>query len=1539
MGSGKDDERMKNSKHSSLLALVLIVALLISLMSGMAMATSGSEIDFTKVDNAELPDAVLANAGAEAPEETPEYADTDSVRIFVVMAKASAMEAGFSTKDIASNQKAMAYVENLEKLQKDVAEDIAENVITDGSFQVEGNLRVIADAFTADIRYGDIAKLEAYLTETYGEDFAGVYIVPQFEVMNDETADPQMMTAGTMVGAPNAWAAGYTGAGSRVAIIDTGLDTDHPSFDPDAYHYALQIDAIENGKSVSDYRMLTVSDIEKVLPLLNAKTRMPALKATDLYRNEKLAYAFNYIDKGLDVTHDNDTQGDHGTHVSGIAASNTYVKHVADNGAVSFVKQENGVCGVAPNAQIMTMKVFGRGGGAYASDYMEAIEDAVLLGADAVNLSLGSAVPGKSYSGVAYTDKIMDSLVNSDTVVAFSAGNNSYWAEHNVANDVGLNYAEDVSQQTGGSPGSMKNSFTVASAVNTSLTGFGGTFSGLDVVVSDPGTAPTNMNPWSTLDTTADLTGTEYPYVFLGNPKDANDTKKFGTAADYEGVDVTGKIVLVSRGGGVSFADKHMAAFNAGAAAVVVYNNASGSISMSLQGSTASTPCVFMLQSNAMDVLERSTQDASGLWSGKVLVKGKVTTMPMSDGYTMSDFSSWGTTGDLAIKPEITAPGGNIYSTLNNGTYGVMSGTSMAAPSITGQSAVVAQYIREKGLAEKTGLTQRALVMSLLMSTAVPLTDPESNLPYSVRNQGAGLGNAGLAVSSPAYILMDESSCASAADGKVKAELGEDAKRTGSYAFSFNVYNITDKDLTYVPSADVLTPDIITEDGVDYLSLSMRSLSADVSYETEGAGASYLYDFNQDGVVDLLDAQYLNDCVAGVKALSDEAAAAADFNADGVVNSVDTYLFLEMLTNDAANAATNKIIVKANSSVKVTVRINLSEADRAYLAEKDPNGNFVEGYVYLNGDVTLSVPFMAFYGNYTESSMFDRASYMEHYYGLDDKDSYVMADSKVNVLTMRPNAKSSKTYIFGFNLYATDEDFIPERNYVFSATAGGSIYQAAPTLIRSVGRMETTISNAETGEVYYSVQSAPSSAYWYANGSAWSATSSTVRLGGNYGWLGTDAEGNPLPDGTKVNVTCTAAPELDTHKNEDGTWVIDKEKLASGAYLTKSFVIDNTAPEIKSVYYSDDLWGNNDYLTITVQDNRYVAALLLANEKGDAVLARTNVEQSALGETTQVRMDIGNVSGNKFTLIAIDYAGNTTAGSISLASSGRDDGDNPGAEPDNNIYGVVTGSDGKAVWATVDMSAIKTTKVADVTSISAAVECAAFANDNIYGNVSGTIVTMSSSNYAVTAAAKLVDDWNFSDITYLPTMGKCAVVSSEKFGLMDMDSMSINYFDLSSIIDTDTLVGATYMFTQTDATYGEMDVCLLVTNTGRTLLWAVYQKADGGYSARYGDYDTIGVACNEDLHSQGLMYDRSTDKLYYTVGAKIYNVYLEKSGTKTVAKARLMGQFSGAQSVLALFMKQDEAVKVEGATETQMIADLPEMTEFAESAVTGSFAQ
>ena len=127
---------------------------------------------------------------------------------------------------------------------------------------------------------------------------------------------------------------------------------------------------------------MTEEDITKVLPRLHASERMSGLTADELYRTAKIPYAFNYIDEDLDVTHDNDAQGDHGTHVAGIATANTYVWTKDADGDLHAARQENGVVGVAPDAQVLPMKVFGKGGGAYDSDYMAALEDALLLDCD-----------------------------------------------------------------------------------------------------------------------------------------------------------------------------------------------------------------------------------------------------------------------------------------------------------------------------------------------------------------------------------------------------------------------------------------------------------------------------------------------------------------------------------------------------------------------------------------------------------------------------------------------------------------------------------------------------------------------------------------------------------------------------------------------------------------------------------------------------------------------------------------------------------------------------------------------------------------------------------------------------------------------------------------------------------------------------------------------------------------------------------------------------------------------------------------------------
>lgn len=57
------------------------------------------------------------------------------------------------------------------------------------------------------------------------------------------TGGPHMSTSAEMIGSSAAYAAGLTGAGTRIAVIDTGTDTDHQSFDAAAFAYALAEDA------------------------------------------------------------------------------------------------------------------------------------------------------------------------------------------------------------------------------------------------------------------------------------------------------------------------------------------------------------------------------------------------------------------------------------------------------------------------------------------------------------------------------------------------------------------------------------------------------------------------------------------------------------------------------------------------------------------------------------------------------------------------------------------------------------------------------------------------------------------------------------------------------------------------------------------------------------------------------------------------------------------------------------------------------------------------------------------------------------------------------------------------------------------------------------------------------------------------------------------------------------------------------------------------------------------------------------------------
>lgn len=1211
---------MKGNFMKRLLCMILIAAMFV-VNAEPAFAADNSKVTFEQVDNDRVSATLSDRESVQLPEEEAPYADNEVVRVSIVLEKPGTIEAGFSTLNIAENSAAMNYRGTVEKDQADITAKI-ENV-TGEDLDVVWNLTLATNIISANVKYGQIKAIEK---------IAGVKCVVLEtrytpDVVSTGDADPNMATSSAQIGSSTMWAAGYTGAGSKIAIIDTGADIEHEAFDADAFDYSI-------GLLDEEVDLMDSADIAAVLAELNAYKRTGAT-AENMYFNSKVPFGFNYIDGNVNIVHVYDGQGEHGSHVAGIATANAYVEN--EDGSFSYALDTTFVQGVAPDAQLLVMKVFGQNGGAYDADYMAAIEDAIVLGADAVNLSLGSGNPGMSRATGSseelglYQD-ILDNLEQSGVVVAISSGNNSYWGE-SAENGLPYLYLDDVNFQTDGSPGSYTNAFTVASVDND---GFVASYFIVDgnIVSYEESTEYGNV-PMTT------LAGTK-EFVFVNS---------IGQPADFEAVGsdiLSGKIVMCYRGES-SFFEKANAAMAAGAVGVVVVNNQEGIIRMNLTGYEYTAPVVSITQLDGELFkaigTEHTTESGITYWTGSLDVASSRDAFQYgSEYYTMSVFSSWGVPGSLELKPEITAPGGNIYSVAganvtqgemlfgDHASYELMSGTSMAAPQVTGMAALMAQYIRETGLEEKTGLDARTLAQSLLMSTAVPMRDGQSDGNYyPVIQQGAGLANVGAAATADSYIIMGSDATVAYNDGKVKAELGDDADKTGVYSFSFTINNLTDEEKAFALSADVFTQDAFEAYGMLLMDTWTTDLTPDVAWTVDGQAVESNdelngMDFNGDKVIDTADGQILLDYATGLDVTLHNTDL-ADLNEDGAINSYDAYQFFAMLNAGGA-------VVPANGSVEVTVTITLSDADRQWLSYYE-NGAYIEAYVYAETlttaegvvGTTHSIPVLGFYGNWSDASMYDRGSYVEFAYGLEQYPPYLYesaySQGKFNGLLIKYSDMAGE-YWFGGNPMVSDATYMPERN-AFSIARGDVLSKIGFTLIRNAADSYLQVVG-EDGQIYESLQAGPGySAFYSPSKEAWSNTYYTLNLG-----LVPEVEEN-----TAIDVRLVMIPEYYVDAEGNVNW----EALGDGVALSMPMVIDNTAPVVDAV----DVNVEDLILNVTATDNQYIAAVALYDITGQHVFtyAGADAEQNA-GDSVEFVLDLSGVNGSSFLLQVYDYAMNTT---------------------------------------------------------------------------------------------------------------------------------------------------------------------------------------------------------------------------------------------------------------------------------------------------------
>ena len=590
----------------------------------------------------------------------------------------------------------------------------------------------LLNGFSATVTYGQYKALKEL------DCVESVFLSPTFSLLPD-TANSTRMIGGGLANET-----GFTGEGMLIAILDTGVDMDHQIFSKAPANPALTQDAVKDLLSQYDFQ---------------AEGIVKGLSVSSVYKSAKFPFQFDYGDKDTDGAPG--TEGSHGTHVASTAAGCTGIN--AD------------VQGVAPDAQIANMNVFKSSGGASYADILSALEDCMLLGVDVANLSLGSDAGYIDYEN---PDEFTESLLNvfkrageSGMSLAVAAGNAYSAAYGDAFGNKALASNPDYGLIS--EPSTYGESMSVAAVSNSKVKSPYITVGGRDFAYQDSGTISTDENAkiFRELAKKGEL---KYAVV-----------PGYGTEDDYEGIDVSGKVALVQRGGGMYYEQKERSAYAHGAIAMLVYNNVPGMLYMSI--TDWKMPCAFISQ-EAGEYLKAQ--------ENKALTVGAADKLVASPTYGMADFSSWGATTELTLKPEITAPGAGIYAAVPGNAYESMDGTSMASPHAAGAMAIVQQALKARGMTDAT--QRKHMVDTLLMSTASIIYDSNGQ-PYSPRKQGAGLININDAVKTEGYLTVD---------GMIrpKLELGDDPAEKGVYTMTFKVHN-TGKDTLYYDIQPIVLTD------------------------------------------------------------------------------------------------------------------------------------------------------------------------------------------------------------------------------------------------------------------------------------------------------------------------------------------------------------------------------------------------------------------------------------------------------------------------------------------------------------------------------------------------------------------------------------------------------------------------------------------------------------------------------------------------------------------------------------------------------------
>ena len=363
-----------------------------------------------------------------------------------------------------------------------------------------------------------------------------------------------------------------------------------------------------------------------------------------------------------------------------------------------------------------------------------------------------------------------------------------------------------------------------------------------------------------------------------------------------------------------------------------------------------------------------------------------------------------------------------------------------------------------------------------------------------------------------------------------------------------------------------------------------------------------------------------------------------------------TYMSSHDEALDVTVSGDKTVTLAAGATGDVKVSVSLSQSQKAKLDAAYENGIYVEGFVVLtakDGSADLSVPFLAYYGDWSAPGMLDYATMLN-----EDTVPYSQLSTELGAYFT-----SSFAYRLGANLSVTMDG--AEKTSLkaehITVSPNGDTYMDGVELVsvsqmRNASALHFTVTNADGQEVWSdAVTNVPKTIYVSSQGGPIPAT--MYQDMAPDAWYGTDNNGSALPDG-QYYYTITADP------------VTDHESRNVRDTLTFPVYIDTQAPQLDQgcVTLSTGADGRTTLGMQVSDEHLYLdTEIFVANDDGtisanSEKLLHKNVGLADMPDVTSdaVSVDVTDYAGKLLYVQLTDWGYNYAAYLVQLPDTFED---------------------------------------------------------------------------------------------------------------------------------------------------------------------------------------------------------------------------------------------------------------------------------------------